>query len=89
MKSETSRSSNKRTRLVKSHENTSRSTLATHPTDSSVDITQPNNDTTGNHAQPRLGKYQLLDDHEGADREATKSTKSEAAKARVKELEAE
>ncbi|THV47393.1 hypothetical protein BGAL_0313g00080 [Botrytis galanthina] len=84
MESETSRSNNKRTRLVKSHEETPHSTSATHPTDSPEDVTQPNDDT-----QPRLGKYQPLDGHDGADREATKSTKFKAVKARVDELEAE
>ncbi|KAF7895299.1 hypothetical protein EAF00_007113 [Botryotinia globosa] len=63
MESETSHSSNKRTRLVKSHEETPHSTLATHPTDSPEDVTQPNDDTPGNHTQPRLGKYQPLDGH--------------------------
>ncbi|KAF7935925.1 uncharacterized protein EAE98_002145 [Botrytis deweyae] len=43
----------------------------------------------GNHTQPRLEKYQPLDGHDGVEREDTKSTKSEAVKARVKELEAE
>ncbi|KAF7951127.1 uncharacterized protein EAE97_002678 [Botrytis byssoidea] len=89
MESETSPSSNKRIRLVKSHEETPHSTLATHPTDSPEDVTQPNDDTPGNHTQPQLGKYQPLDGRDGADREATKSTKFKALKARVDELEAE
>lgn len=36
-----------------------------------------------------MGKDQPPDDHDGADREATKSAKGKAVKARVKELEAE
>ncbi|TGO47498.1 hypothetical protein BOTNAR_0522g00010 [Botryotinia narcissicola] len=89
MELETSCSNNKRTRLVKSHEDTSRSASATYLTESPGDVTQPHDNTPANHTQLRLRRYQPSDGHDGTDIEATKSTKIEAVKAHVEELEAE